>query len=154
MTPEERARSEFGWIEHTWPFVRVVDVLAAAIREAIAEEREACAQIAKAKAWGTGADDLVSAVANLIATQIRSRGSSEMAPAPAAPTRTKSAGGSEPPEDAGLAGSRPRINCEHCGMAIALRNPSGYCDHLHHPDYCALCRDLQTAARRMPESGA
>jgi len=30
--------------------------------------------------------------------------------------------------------------CEHCGMDIAIRNPSGYCDHLYYPDNCVVCK--------------
>ena len=29
--------------------------------------------------------------------------------------------------------------CEHCGYAIKIRNPSGYCDHLYYPDMCKIC---------------
>ena len=29
--------------------------------------------------------------------------------------------------------------CEHCKMPIAIRNPSGFCDHLYYPDYCDVC---------------
>jgi hypothetical protein len=29
--------------------------------------------------------------------------------------------------------------CKHCGEPIAIRNPSGYCDHLHYPDNCKVC---------------
>lgn len=30
--------------------------------------------------------------------------------------------------------------CKHCNMPIRLRNPSGFCDHLHYPDYCKVCK--------------
>lgn len=30
--------------------------------------------------------------------------------------------------------------CPHCGFDKDIRNPSGYCDHLHYPDYCAICK--------------
>ena len=30
--------------------------------------------------------------------------------------------------------------CEHCNMDVAIRNPSGYCDHLYHPEYCKICK--------------
>lgn len=30
--------------------------------------------------------------------------------------------------------------CEHCDQDIALRNPSGFCDHLYYPDYCKICK--------------
>lgn len=29
--------------------------------------------------------------------------------------------------------------CPHCKMSIALRNPSGFCDHLQYPEYCDIC---------------
>ncbi len=29
--------------------------------------------------------------------------------------------------------------CKHCKMDIAIRNPSGYCDHLNYPEYCKVC---------------
>ena len=32
------------------------------------------------------------------------------------------------------------IECEHCHMDTAIRNPSGYCDHLYYPEYCEKCR--------------
>ena len=35
--------------------------------------------------------------------------------------------------------------CEHCHMAIEIRNPSGFCDHLYYPEMCAVC-----AAKRPP----
>ena len=31
------------------------------------------------------------------------------------------------------------MNCNHCGMDKAIRNPSGYCDHLYYPEYCDVC---------------
>lgn len=33
--------------------------------------------------------------------------------------------------------------CAHCGMDKAIRNPSGYCDHLHWPEYCEVCRAME-----------
>lgn len=30
--------------------------------------------------------------------------------------------------------------CSHCGEEIAIRNPSGYCDHLYYPDNCKTCQ--------------
>lgn len=30
--------------------------------------------------------------------------------------------------------------CKHCLMDIALRNPSGFCDHLYYPENCGVCR--------------
>jgi hypothetical protein len=37
--------------------------------------------------------------------------------------------------------------CEHCGMDLALRNPSGKCDHLYYPEACEIC-DMREQARR------
>lgn len=31
--------------------------------------------------------------------------------------------------------------CDHCGYDTAIRNPSGYCDHLQYPDYCEICKN-------------
>lgn len=33
--------------------------------------------------------------------------------------------------------------CEHCGDDIAIRNPMGYCDHLHYPEYCRVCKRMR-----------
>jgi hypothetical protein len=30
-------------------------------------------------------------------------------------------------------------NCAHCGGALAIRNPTGKCDHLYYPENCDLC---------------
>lgn len=32
--------------------------------------------------------------------------------------------------------------CKHCGGNISIRNPSGYCDHLYHPDACTICKRI------------
>src|SRR3990167_9397448 len=29
--------------------------------------------------------------------------------------------------------------CQHCGGDIKIRNPKGYCDHLHYPEACEVC---------------
>ena len=31
--------------------------------------------------------------------------------------------------------------CPHCSMAISIRNPSGYCDHVYYPECCWICRN-------------
>jgi hypothetical protein len=31
--------------------------------------------------------------------------------------------------------------CDHCRKPIAIRNPSGFCDHLYYPAQCDICRD-------------
>jgi hypothetical protein len=33
--------------------------------------------------------------------------------------------------------------CKHCGMDIAIRNPSGHCDHLYYPENCTVCKSLE-----------
>lgn len=33
--------------------------------------------------------------------------------------------------------------CPHCRMDIAIRNPSGYCDHLKYPEYCNVCTAIK-----------
>ncbi len=38
-----------------------------------------------------------------------------------------------------MPGDTVKINCKHCNMDTAIRNLSGYCDHLHYPDYCKVC---------------
>ena len=30
--------------------------------------------------------------------------------------------------------------CSHCKMPKAIRNPSGFCDHLYYPDNCKICK--------------
>ena len=34
----------------------------------------------------------------------------------------------------------PERICDHCGMDLVARNPSGYCDHLYYPDCCEVCK--------------
>lgn len=29
--------------------------------------------------------------------------------------------------------------CKNCKEPIAIRNPSGYCDHLYYPENCEVC---------------
>ena len=33
--------------------------------------------------------------------------------------------------------------CPHCGGDIAVRNPTGKCDHLYYPDYCEVCSEIE-----------
>ena len=33
--------------------------------------------------------------------------------------------------------------CPHCQMPIAIRNPSGFCDHLHYPENCEICQKIE-----------
>ena len=33
--------------------------------------------------------------------------------------------------------------CKHCGADKAIRNPSGYCDHLYFPDRCEECTRIR-----------
>src|SRR3990167_8539749 len=44
-----------------------------------------------------------------------------------------------------------KSRCEHCKGDIAIRNPSGFCDHLHYPEYCDVCAK-STPASTVPES--
>lgn len=37
--------------------------------------------------------------------------------------------------------------CDHCKMDTAIRNPSGFCDHLYYPDCCEVCK----AAKYIPD---
>ena len=30
--------------------------------------------------------------------------------------------------------------CLHCGGEIAIRNPTGLCDHLYYPENCDVCK--------------
>jgi len=30
--------------------------------------------------------------------------------------------------------------CKHCKGDIAIRNPTGRCDHLYYPEYCLYCK--------------
>ncbi len=32
--------------------------------------------------------------------------------------------------------------CPHCGLDLAIRNPSGFCDHLYYPEYCKVCAKI------------
>lgn len=32
--------------------------------------------------------------------------------------------------------------CRHCSGDIEIRNPKGFCDHLHYPDNCKVCMTL------------
>ena len=33
--------------------------------------------------------------------------------------------------------------CPHCKMDIEIRNPSGFCDHLHYPEACEICQKIR-----------
>ena len=41
--------------------------------------------------------------------------------------------------------------CKHCGEPIAIRNPSGYCDHLYYPENCEICKKMLTVERKIYE---
>jgi len=32
--------------------------------------------------------------------------------------------------------------CNHCKLQIAIRNPSGKCDHLYYPFNCKVCEEM------------
>jgi hypothetical protein len=36
-------------------------------------------------------------------------------------------------------GEASKGECKHCHMSLAIRNPSGYCDHLKYPSHCDHC---------------
>jgi len=36
------------------------------------------------------------------------------------------------------------MKCSHCQMDRAVRNPSGYCDHLYYPEYCKVCEKMES----------
>lgn len=36
--------------------------------------------------------------------------------------------------------------CLHCKMDKRIRNPSGYCDHLHYPENCTACSLIKTVS--------
>lgn len=40
-----------------------------------------------------------------------------------------------------------REKCKHCKMPIAIRNLSGFCDHLHYPEYCDICNGKTPPAK-------
>ena len=31
--------------------------------------------------------------------------------------------------------------CDHCQTPIAVRNLSGFCDHLYYPEACSVCEE-------------
>lgn len=37
--------------------------------------------------------------------------------------------------------------CDHCKMPIAIRNPSGFCDHLHYPENCDVCLEKKAGGK-------
>ncbi len=39
--------------------------------------------------------------------------------------------------------------CPHCDYSIDLRNPSGFCDHLHYPDECHVCGKSKPAVEEI-----
>jgi (p)ppGpp synthase/HD superfamily hydrolase len=38
---------------------------------------------------------------------------------------------------------RPDLFCKHCGFQKELANPSGFCNHVHYPEGCDICRDAE-----------
>jgi hypothetical protein len=36
--------------------------------------------------------------------------------------------------------------CPHCNGLLTLRNPSGFCDHLHYPESCEVCQKIESDA--------
>jgi hypothetical protein len=41
--------------------------------------------------------------------------------------------------------------CPNCGGDIAIRNPTGKCDHLYYPDNISIPMDIKTMERRVRE---
>ena len=39
--------------------------------------------------------------------------------------------------------------CKHCNTPIAVRNLSGYCDHLHYPENCKVCQELLNPKKKI-----
>lgn len=37
--------------------------------------------------------------------------------------------------------------CNHCGGKVAIRNPSGGCDHLYYPENCQVCSKTKADKR-------
>jgi hypothetical protein len=35
--------------------------------------------------------------------------------------------------------------CFHCLGKLAIRNPTGYCDHLYYPENCSTCKQRDTS---------
>lgn len=33
--------------------------------------------------------------------------------------------------------------CAHCGGDVRIRNPKGFCDHLHYPENCKVCQEAE-----------
>jgi len=52
-----------------------------------------------------------------------------------------------------VAPQEPQPVCKCCGLSIAIRNPSGYCDHLRYPENCkGKCKPQQEAWDRFDET--
>jgi len=43
--------------------------------------------------------------------------------------------------------------CLHCKMSITLRNPSGFCDHLHYPENCEVCLARNSKLAKLAADG-
>ena len=35
------------------------------------------------------------------------------------------------------------LRCDHCEGDVQIRNPQGFCDHLHYPEYCRVCQRMR-----------
>ena len=44
------------------------------------------------------------------------------------------------------------MRCKHCGYDTALRNPSGYCDHLYYPEACEVCNAENIKRQRVEKA--
>ena len=41
--------------------------------------------------------------------------------------------------------------CRHCGGPIAIRNPTGKCDHLYYPESCKICKNWDNPKKAKKE---
>ena len=41
--------------------------------------------------------------------------------------------------------------CKHCKEKVAIRNPSGFCDHLYYPDNCEICKRREVVEMEIRE---
>lgn len=44
--------------------------------------------------------------------------------------------------------------CAHCKKDTAIRNPSGFCDHLYYPECCEVCKEAMMTPKERMEKAA
>lgn len=44
-----------------------------------------------------------------------------------------------------------KIKCNHCKGDLSIRNPKGFCDHLHYPECCEVCENEKPTTSRWHE---